>query len=84
VGATHPLPTQHPRFFGCKCLRVAQKGGNMEQKKKQEKPNYFKNINVSAMKFIEAILAKVSRKIKKKFLTCDHPTDYSIENKTSL
>jgi hypothetical protein len=23
VGVTHPLPTQHPRFFGCKCLSTS-------------------------------------------------------------
>ena len=36
------------------------------------------------MKFIAAILANVTRIMKKKFLTCDHPTDYSKENKTAL
>ena len=65
-------------------LRVAQKGGNMEQKKNQEKPIYSKNIKVSVMKFIAAILANVTRIMKKKILTCDHPTDYSKENKTAL
>ena len=36
------------------------------------------------MKFIAAILANVTRIMKKKILTCDHPTDYSKENKTAL
>ena len=36
------------------------------------------------MKFIAAILANVTRKMKKKNLTCDHPTNYSKENKTAL
>ena len=56
----------------------------MEQKKNQEKPIYSKNIKVSVMKFIAAILANVTRIMKKKILTCDHPTDYSKENKTAL
>jgi hypothetical protein len=36
------------------------------------------------MKFIAAIFANVSRKMKKKFSTCDYPSDYSKENKTTL
>jgi len=56
----------------------------MEQKKNREKPIYSKNIKVSVMKFIAAIFANVSRKIKKKILTCDYPSDYSKKNKTTL